>query len=273
MTQAPNASRFGMVLVSDLHIDPEAQRQYRPSWVKSKTSEFDVDSLGYIVVNKRPDGKLYVVDGQHRVALMREVGWGDQKIHAECFEGLTQAGEARLFRVRNDRRNPQPYDRFKIAVTEGRPEESDIDRIVRAYGLVVSDQSRDGHVVAVDALIRVYRGAGIASQKEGAAALGKTLQLLIRAWGKQPSSVNGTVVHGVGMTVLRYNGLIDEAEMAKKLAPFPGGPSGLLGRARAQREIAGRPVHHCVASLVVEIYNRGRRSHKLPAWESDRAAE
>ena len=34
---------------------------------------------------------------------MRAVGWGDQRIHAEVFDGLNQAEEAELFNARNDR--------------------------------------------------------------------------------------------------------------------------------------------------------------------------
>jgi hypothetical protein len=57
------ASKFGAVLVSDLTIDQQAQRKLSMPWVKAHIDQFDVDQLGYIVVNRRADGKLYVVDG------------------------------------------------------------------------------------------------------------------------------------------------------------------------------------------------------------------
>jgi hypothetical protein len=257
-----------MVLLSELHVDPEAQRRLSVPWVKAHAPNFDVDQLGYIVVNKRANGKIYVIDGQHRVELMRAVGWGDQKVHAECFDRLSQAQEAELFNARNDRKAVRLFDKFRIAVTAGDPVACDIDRIIKEHGLLISDQSRPGHVVAVHALQRIYSGAGIASQKEGAEALSKALVVLLRSWGKQISSVNGKVIEGIGMLELRYNGGIDQNALAKKLAPFPGGPAGLLGRGRSMQEMHARPLHHCIASIIVDVYNKGRRTGKLDAWES-----
>ena len=261
-------SSFHMVPIGDLHVDPEAQRPLAPAWVKARVPLFDVDQLGYIVVNKRANGKLYLVDGQHRVELMRAVGWADQTVHAEVFEGLSQAEEAALFNARNDRKAVTLYNRFRVSVTAGDHDAKEIDRIVREHGLVVSDQLRDGHICAVEALQRVYYGSGIASAKEGPTALGKALDVLIQSWGKQASSVNGKVVQALGMVFLRYDGAIHEKELIKKLAPVPGGAPGLLSRGKALQELRGRPLHHCIASIVTDLYNKGRKTGKLDAWES-----
>lgn len=263
-----NSSSFHMVQLSELNIDPEAQRKLSPAWVKARIPKFDVDQLGYIVVNRRSNGKLYIVDGQHRVELMRAVGWGDQSIHAEVFQGLSQAQEAELFNARNDRKAVRRFDKFRIAIVAGDKTACDINSIVNDHGLVISDQLRDGHIVAVDALERVYRGAGIASQKEGPTALAKSLKTLVQAWGNQASSVNGKVVLALGMLFLRYNGAIQERDLVKKLAPFPGGAPGILGRGRSMQDLRGRPLHHCMASIMVDVYNKGRSKAKLDSWES-----
>lgn len=262
------SSSFAMVSVQELHVDPDAQRGLTPGWVKARVATFDVDQLGYIVVNKRENGKLYIVDGQHRVELMRAVGWGDQKIHAEVFSGMSQAEEAELFIARNDRKSVSRYDKFRVSVTAGEPVACQIDKIVRDHGLVISDQAKDGHVNAVDALERVYRGGGIASQQEGSVALAAALKVLLQAWGKQTSSVNGRVIQAIGMVQLRYNGAIDQKALTQKLAPFPGGAPSLLGKGRSMQELRGRPLHHCIASIIVDIYNKGRSVGKLEAWDS-----
>lgn len=263
-----NSSTFTMINVSLLNIDPEAQRKLAPGWVKAHIPIFDVDQLGYVVVNKRANGKFYVVDGQHRVELIRAVGWGDQKIHAELFEGLTQEEEARLFGARNDRRAVRKFDKFRISVTAGDPNATAIERIVREAGLKISDQSTDGQVCAVDALERIYAGGGIASAKEGPKALARTLRTISAAWGKQAASFNGAVMLAIGLVFIRYNGQVDEMDLAKKLAPIPGGAPGLLGKGRSQKELGGRSVHHCIASIVVNLYNKGRRTGKVEGWES-----
>ncbi|MFY7866907.1 DUF6551 family protein [Roseateles sp.] len=263
-----HASKFGTVLVSELNIDPEAQRKLSMAWVKEHIDLFDVDQLGYIVVNRRADGKWYVVDGQHRTELMRAVGWGDQRIHAEMFEGLTQREEAELFNARNDRRAVRKFDHFRISVTAGDERATDITNIVAAAGLIITDQQVDRGITAVDKLEKIYDGGGIASTREGRAALGRTLNAIKHAWGTSPASFNGVLLYGVGLVQLRYNGAIDQKALATKLAPVKGGAPGLLGNARALREMSGRPVHHCIASIVVDIYNKGRRVGKLDDWEA-----
>lgn len=268
MVQGKQSSKFGMVPIAALNVDPEAQRGVSMSWVKARVHSFDPDQVGYILTNKRASGKLYIVDGQHRVELMRAIGWSDQNIPAEIFEGLSQAEEAKLFNARNDRKAVTPFDKFRISVTAGNPEACDIDRIVREHGLVVSKEQQDGHVTAVASLQRVYRGGGITSAKEGPAALRKALTVLVQSWGKQASSVNGEVVSGLGLLFLRYNGTVSDKDLIKKLSPFPGGSPGLLGKGRAMRELRGRPVAHCIASLLVDLYNKGRKGGKLDAWES-----
>ena len=263
-----HASKFGAVLVSELNIDPAAQRKLSMHWVKDHVDEFDVDQLGYIVVNRRADGKWYVVDGQHRTELMRAVGWGDQRIHAELFEGLTQREEAELFNARNDRRALRKFDHFRISVTAGDERATDISGIVAAAGLSITDQQTDGGVTAVDKLEKIYEGGGITSVREGRAALQRTLIAIKHAWGTSPAGFNGAILHGLGLVQLRYNGAIDQKALATKLGPVKGGAPGLLGNARALREMSGRPVHHCVASIVVDLYNKGRRAGKLDDWEA-----
>jgi hypothetical protein len=267
-SKGKNASHFGMVNIADLNIDPQVQRKLSPPWVKAHTADFDVDLLGYIVVNRRADGKLYVVDGQHRTELMRKVGWGDQKIHAEIFDDLDLTEEARLFLARNDRRAVRAFDTFRIAVVAGEPVPCDIVRIVKSAGLVLSDAASDGHIAAVAALERVYNGAGIASPQEGAHALRRTLDTLKNAWGKSAAAFNGDVLAGMGLVQLRYNGSLDQPGLASAMAPFKGGPAGLLGTARALKEVTGRSVRHSVASIIVETYNKRRRTGKLDPWEA-----
>lgn len=260
-------SKFGTVLVSDLNIDRNAQRKLSMQWVNAHVEGFDVDQLGYIVVNRRANGKLYVVDGQHRVELIRAVGWGDQKVHAELFEGLNQREEAELFEARNDRRAVRKFDRFRISVTAGDAAATEITKTVESVGLCVSDQKVDGAITAVDKLEKIYEGCGITSVKEGRGALARTLKTIKDAWGTSPAGFNGVILHGLGMVQLRYNGQIDQTALATKLAPVKGGAPGMLGNARVMSEMSGRPVHHCVAAIIVDLYNRRRHTGKLDDWE------
>lgn len=264
----PRTSTFRDVLISDLLVDPEAQRPFDQAWVQKRVVEFDADKLGIILVNRRPNGKLYVVDGQHRVGLLRAVGWGDQIIKCEMFDGLTVQEEARKFLERNDRKSVQTFDKFRIRVRAGDTTACDIDRIVRAQGLVVDIDEDDGCVRAVAALERIYGGAGLSSTKESPAALARTLKMIGSAWGRQASSFNGKIIEGVGLVQLRYDGALDQEALTKKLSTVSGGAPGVLARAKHVHEMKGRPLHHCVAAVVVDVYNQGRRAGKVDEWWS-----
>jgi len=256
-----------MVNVADLNIDPEVQRVLTPGWVKAHTPIFDVELLGYIVVNRRPNLKLFVVDGQHRVELLRAVGWGDQNIHAEYFEGLSKQEEAALFVARNDRRAVRTIDKFRIRAVANDDIAIGVYKVANDAGVTISDRSGTGHVTAVKACEDIYKGGGIASLKEGKRALGDAFRVILKAWGPEPSNLNGKVIHAMGLVQLRYNGRIDQSALAAKLAPFPGGAPGLLGRAKSSQGIHGGSVQSCAAALIVDIYNRGRRQGKLDAWK------
>ena len=67
---------------------------------------------------------------------------------------------------------------------------------------------------------RLHPFVGIASQREGAAALSRTLSVIKSAWGESPAGFNGALLHGIGMVQIRYNGAIDQKALANKLAPY-----------------------------------------------------
>lgn len=263
-----HTSRTAELNVADLIVDPQIQRRQSTAWINQRVESFDVDLLGFITVNERRDGKLSVIDGGHRVGLMRAVGWGDQKIHAEVFKHLPLKDEALLFVARNDRRAVTAYDKFKANLVGGEATAVAVNKIVNDVGLAVSQQERPGTVSAIAKLVQLYDGAGIASRREGAFALQNALSVCVQAWGKTSNSVNGQVVFALGVMQLRYQHQIDQKELITKLAPIPGGPAGLLGRARSAREVSGRPLHHCIAQLAVDMYNKGKRVSKLESFDN-----
>lgn len=260
-------SKVQWVELDKLVVDPEVQRKFNPKWVSDRVEAFDPDKLGFIVVNRRPDGKMYVVDGQHRAALVRTVLGNDQKMEAQLYSGMDIADEAKTFLARNDRISIRPLDTFRVRVAARDTVAVDILRIVREHGFAISDQARSGNIVAVGALQNIYNGAKIATEQEGALALARTLHIITEAWGTTPAAVQGTIIQGIGVLCLRYGSSLDDKRMIGLLARRPGGASGIMGAARTQSEIRSRPVGVCVAGVLVDLYNKGRRTtEKLENW-------
>lgn len=250
-------SHLRWIAIAELRVNPRAQREFRAGKAAQIAADLDLEALGYPVINRR-DGHWYIVDGQHRVAALKMIGWGDQQIQCDCLEDLTEAEEAELFLRRDARTAISVFDKFRISITAERDIETDIDRVVRAQGLVVSrSKNVPGAVSAVGTLRKVYITAG-------APTLGRTLRIIRDAFGD--AGLEAPVIHGVGLLCQRYNGTLDDAQAITKLNNMHGGVGGLLGKAEKIRMSTGNQKPQCVAAAVVEVINAGRGGSKLPSW-------
>lgn len=257
-TRVERTGHLRWVKVADLAVNDRAQREMRPGWAAQIATEFDPDRFTPPLVSRR-DGKNFVVDGQHRVEAMRILGWADQEIQCWVYEGLTEQQEADLFLWHNNTKQVRAFDKFVIGITADRPAEVDIDRIVRAQGLVIGDNgSGPGAIHAVGALRKVYA--------HGPNVLARTLRIIVDSYGDD--GLEGKVIEGIGMVCARYNGQLDDDEAVRKLGQARGGKGGLMTKAYGLRKQLGRPVTHCVAGAAVEIINSGKGGKKLPGWWS-----
>ena len=250
------ASHLRWIRIDDLYPSPLAQREFRPSWAKELAAKFNLEGMGFPVVNHRED-HFYIIDGQHRIAALRELGFEKDTIQCEMYEGLSIEEECEMFLERNTRKAVPAGDRFKVAVNAGREDEAAIDRAVRLQGLHTSSQRGNGGISAVSTLGKVYR-------RQGAAGLGKMLRVVRDAFGD--AGYDQWVMDGVSLCLHRYDGQINEEELARKLGDIAGGVNGLLGAAYKLRAQIGQPKSQCVAATVADIYNRGRGGKKLAPW-------
>lgn len=248
-----------------LRVDPELQRPLDEGWVEKHRGEFDADKLGHPVVSLRQDGHHYVIDGQGRCALLRAVGWGDQHILCEVYEGLTTQQEAIIFLGRNDTRHVVTFDKFRLRIQAGDPVACDINRIVNASGMGIHKSAGSGRLSAVAALEKVYSLPG----GEGASALMCVLRIIQAAWGRETKNFDGQVIQGLGAFLAKYGENVEEDSLVGVLAKFPGGASGLIGKAKSMHELRGGKVFLCVGGVIADAYNlrKGGRG-KLGAWWS-----
>lgn len=247
--------RLRWLPVADMKVNPVAQRELNQSWVDAIVADFDPERIGYPVVNSR-GGSWFIIDGQHRIEAIRQVGWGDQKIQCDAYEGLTEAEEAEMFLKDNNRKPVPAIPKFRAAVTAEREVETDVDRIVRSLGLVISKDKQPGAIGAATTLIRVYR-------RDGSTAMSRSLQIIRDSFGDP--GMEALVINGLGMLCSRFNGELDETTLVTKLSGLRGGVTGLTGRAEKIHKATGSPKSQCVAAAAVEVLNQGR-GRKLPSW-------
>ena len=255
--------------VSEITADRRVNtRPVDTAWVDKKIKEgFDPSRIGVPIVSRRKDGTQVWLDGQNRSELMRRAGWGDQKIQCRVFTGLTVAEEADLFLGHNDNRQVKVVYKFLARVTSGDEDAVAINAIVQSFGWKIHDQIGGKSITAVKSLERIFHGDRHTDDTMAPGrALQRTLRVVTEAWGYKSEAVNGDVLLGIGSIFNRFGDVVDLKILVKKLAEFPAGPSGLLGKARGLRQYQGGTVAHCVAETVVNAYNARRRNGGLPDW-------
>ena len=251
------AGHLRWVAVSDLVINPRAQRELRPGWAAQIAADFNAERFTPPLVSLR-HGKHYVIDGQHRAEALRLMGWSDQQVQCWVYEGLTEAEEADLFLWHNNRKTVGAFEKFTIAVNAERDIETDINRIVLANGLKIANggKAAPGSIAAVGALRKVYG--------HSPKTLGRTLRLVRDAYGDD--GLRADVIQGLGLVCERYNGELNDEVAVAKLASIRGGLGALNTKAAALRKQLGRPMPQCVAAAAVDIINAGKGGKKLPNW-------
>lgn len=255
------SARLKWVPIAEMKVNPQAQRELNKARVDRLAADFDLEQIGTPTVNWR-DGHYYIIDGQHRIAALKEIGWGDQQIQCQTYENLSSEEEAETFLRLNDTLAVDAMSKFRNGVHAGRPVECDIDRVVRAQGLVISRDKIGGAIGAVGTVRRLY-------DRSGPATLGRTLRIIRDAYGDP--GFEAAVIDGIGLLCQRHNGSLDDVTVIKKLGDAHGGVNGLLNRAEQLRRATGNQKAHCVAAATVEINNRGRGGKKLPSWWKDDA--
>lgn len=253
--------RYQKVRLDDLITDGRFNRLVRQSHVERIASDFTPAAFGVIELWQREDGTLVILDGQHRCAMLRLLGYpADVKCApALVHAGLTLDQAAELFVKLNASKLVNAYDRFHALLTATHTRTCDIDRIVRASGLRVSAGKTDGTISAVDALDKVY-GLG---EPEGA-VLAKALRALGGAWGEASEAFASPILRGVALYFHQHRDSDPDA-LATALVRGPGAPINLVGWAKV---LVGSQRMHMDEAIATTIEKRvmvTRRSVKAAA--------
>lgn len=255
-TRVQRVARLRWVPIAEMRVNPKAQREFNPAQAEKYAADFDFEGMGFPVLNLR-EGVWFIVDGQHRIAALKLIGYGDQQVQCECFEGLTEAQEADLFLIRDDRRKVSSFERFGIAVTAQWETQVDVNRIVQGLGLAVSQQGTPRTIGSATTLVRVY-------ERGGPKTLSRTLKIIRDGIGDD--GFDQFIIGGVGLLTQRYNGQLDDAQVISKLAVLKKPVSTIHQKAETIRSRTGTTKTQAVAAAVVDIVNAGKGGKKLPSW-------
>lgn len=250
-----------------LMVDPTVQRALDTRRADRMAADLRMDALGAITVSRRADGTHHIIDGQHRVAAVLRAGLGDELLPCLQYEGLTRTHEAGMFIRLNESKQIQAVDRFRIRVVEEDPIAVALNTALLDNGWRLGG-SHDGCFSAVSALENVYRGAGVTADHANLDTCRTLLSMITTAFGDAKDGGRKEIVAGLGLMLLRHRHDMDLHKVAAEMAKYPGGPLGLVGRAKGLRELQGGNVADSMAEVLINLHNKGRRSRRLPEWRT-----
>ncbi len=271
MTAAPSVtqprSTIGTAAVDDITIDPRVQREegVDERRVERMAAAFDPDALGILVLSQRNDGTLVCLDGAHRCATARRVGWNTY-LDARIFRGLSLAEEASLFLLYNDKKDPSAISKFKARVITGDDVAVEINAVIKKHGWTVStEKSKGGVVSAAEAMERVYRKAsGALAEGAHPEILDRTFAVVTEAWGHEPSATAAPVLEAIAQLFGRFGSAVDGEKLIRELQDTQ--PRRLIGQAKSLKDLQGGTVPAALAKILVGMHNRRRRTNLLPEW-------
>jgi len=199
----------GWVSIAELHYDwlhwvdgqPVGyQRPLDPGWVAKHLSVYDPGLVHLVTLSRRADGSLWVIDGQHRIALLAALG--KQVVLAAISSGLTREQEsARYERLNSDRKQPNQWNRFGARGSSRDPKTLALIALTAECGFKIGTADRSlGSIAAVNMLSRVYEWSN------GPALLRFVLRKVSEIWPTDIGARDGVFIEGLALLVWNWDG-------------------------------------------------------------------
>lgn len=247
-------SHLQWVRLDQMKINPQAQRALNEAWAKQLADQFNPDLMGFIHVSRR-DGWYYIIDGQHRQRAAIIYLGSDQQVQCHVYDNLTNEQEAQLFLELNNTKRQGPMSHYKVALTAGKPDECDIERICRSLDLKVGLDKTCEEIGCVTALIAVYR-------KHGPGSFSFAMRVIRDAYGYD--GFKRQTISALALIKDRYGDKIAEDRLVERLART--GVVELNRSAKSMKEATGNPADQCFAHAMVQFYNQRNASAKVDPW-------
>lgn len=196
--------RLERVAVSSLVVDyapPHGNGYARPlsigrlNWLRRN---WDPLACAPLVISRRGDGQMYVVDGNHRRYVAYEKGM--LQLPAMVHQGLDRSREAGLYTKLGTVLGQTPLTRFRSKLVAGDPAASAIQKCVLRCDLeldLTGGKHADGVIQAIARVEWIYA-------RGGEAALTWCLEFLVDAFEGERSSLSEQILEGTFGFWLRY---------------------------------------------------------------------
>jgi hypothetical protein len=245
------------VKASSLNVDTRVQRAEDKARVAHMVKTWDARMLGVLVVSRRKDGSLWVVDGQHRLAALRELDLLDEHVLVRVFDCLSLKDEAELFLCLGDDCRPhhiRVYDKYQIGLRARRANFVEVNGIVESVGLKIGKSNAAKTVAAIQSLFAVHHNYS---------NLERVLRIL-EAWeGSDCLVYDGTIMQAVGAFLSACSDAKD-SQLIKLLRCKSS--ADVLKAIKTNRKLlsASHTKYEADVATLVKVYNNGKGgSHRV----------
>lgn len=174
-----------------------------------------------------------------------------------------------MFRLLNNSKAVNVLEKFLVRIKEEDPVAVRINDILLDKGWKISTTKQDGTFCAVAAVEKPYRRAG----ERGDELVSWLMDVITKSWGFAADGVRNEIVTGLSLVWLRHQDAVDSKKLIDELTVIPGGPRGLVGRARSLKDFRRGTIGDAMAELIINMLNSKRRINRLPAWRDDDVTE
>jgi hypothetical protein len=196
----------GWISASDVVVPPEYQRVYDDKKARGYAMRFSWRKFRSVAVNRRPDGTLALVDGQHRLRAAQMLFGPDVQVPCTFTHAETTVEEARDFDGINTDRSSLGYNAaFRARIHGKDPQALQVQAILRTKGLRPlwpgENRGLEGTVTATRTIEYMVKAAGESSAK---AVVG----ILYDVWGRDPNGYRDFILNGLWQFLVRYDGYL-----------------------------------------------------------------
>ena len=249
-----------------LQADMAYQRDLDPIHMNNIHNNFNPVRVGTLAVNKRPDGTFFIMDGQHRLQVLR---WRNvSSVWCKVYEILPEEESGLITLLNRGQKRFNVRDRFRADLAAGKDKVWGLYHAVAAHGFTVDPQERSApnHIEALDTLLRLHKAR--ASKKDSPAnddlppevsdKVGRVLSAIHRVWGTdEAASRTHYMLLGVDLFLDLYAGELDDTMLDLALKSLPiGNLYDEIVKHRAALLDKGTPLGTTtvVASMIAQRY-------------------
>lgn len=241
---------------NDLMVDLSYQREINKNKIVNIVKSYNPNAIGVVTLSIRENGDLYIIDGQHRVEALKQLGYGNSDINAIVFFDLTIQEEARLFVIMNENRTkPKKSDLYKASIKSGDNNLIELNNMLNRNNIVVDDRPGDGIMRAIGTLDKVTAKIGIVNAE-------KVVQVLMSANGNNSTSFQAQYITAVSTIIVKYKNVdMDRLSLAiKKL----GEPSLVITKTQMIASDAKFVTKSLTLStMIIDSYNAYLKNNRL----------